>query len=130
MSEEKTILLVEDEPLLANLLRQRFEKEGLKVVLARDGEEALRALRDVKPDVILLDVILPKISGFELMETLRADPQLEKAPVIIISNLGQEGDMARGEKLGAVQYFVKAKVSIEELVNQVKNFLIKTDKSS
>jgi DNA-binding response OmpR family regulator len=120
---QKVVLLVEDEPLLANLLKQRLEKEGIKSILARDGEEGLRVLRETKPDLILLDIILPKISGFELMETLKVDPQLERAPIIIISNLGQESDVARGEALGAIQYFVKAKVSIEELIEHVKTFL-------
>ena len=123
MPEAKRILLVEDEPLLGNLLMQRLEKEGFAVVLARDGGEALARLRESKPDLILLDIILPKISGFELLETLQADPQFEKAPVIVISNLGQESDIARCQSLGAVQYFVKAKVSIEELVEYVKSFL-------
>ncbi|MBI2278923.1 MAG: response regulator [Candidatus Brennerbacteria bacterium] len=123
MAETKKILLVEDEPLLGNLLKQRLEKEGLEIVLARDGEEALARLREIKTDLILLDIILPKISGFELLETLQADPQFEKAPVIIISNLGQESDVARGEALGAIEYFVKAKVSIEELVEHIKTFL-------
>lgn len=123
MAETKKILLVEDEPLLANLLKQRLEKDGIEVTLARDGEEALARLRDSKPDLILLDIILPKISGFELMETLQADPQFERAPVIVISNLGQESDVARGAALGAIEYFVKAKVSIEELVEHVKTFL-------
>ncbi len=123
MAEIKRILLVEDEPLLGNLLKQRLEKEGFEIVLARDGEEALAKLRESKPDLILLDIILPKISGFELLETLQADPQFERAPVIVISNLGQESDVARGQSLGAIQYFVKAKVSIEELVEHVKTFL-------
>jgi DNA-binding response OmpR family regulator len=123
MAETRTILLVEDEPLLANLLKQRLEKEGITVILCRDGEEALKTLRETKPDLILLDVILPKISGFELMETLKADPQFEKAPIIIISNLGQDTDVQRGQELGAIQYFIKAKVSIEELVEHVKGFL-------
>jgi DNA-binding response OmpR family regulator len=123
MAETKRILLVEDEPLLGNLLKQRLEKEGFEIVLAHDGEEALAKLRESKPDLILLDIILPKISGFELMETLQADPQFERAPVIIISNLGQESDIARGQALGAIQYFVKAKVSIEELVEHVKTFM-------
>jgi DNA-binding response OmpR family regulator len=123
MADVKKILLVEDEPLLGNLLKQRLEKEGFEIVLAHDGEEALALLRESKPDLILLDIILPKISGFELLETLQADPQFERAPVIVISNLGQESDVARGTALGAVQYFVKAKVSIEELVEHVKTFL-------
>lgn len=123
MAETKIILLVEDELLLGNLLRQRLEKEGFTVLLNRDGEEALKTLRETKPSLILLDIILPKISGFELMETMKTDPQLERAPVIIISNLGQESDVARGQTLGAVQYFVKAKVSIEDLVENVKTFL-------
>lgn len=123
MPESNKILLVEDEPLLGNLLKQRLDKEGFEVILAHDGEEALARLRDTKPDLILLDIILPKISGFELLETLQADPQFEKAPVIIISNLGQESDVARGQSLGAIQYFIKAKVSIEELVEHVKTFL-------
>ncbi len=123
MEFKKNVLIVEDEPLLANLLKQRLEKEGIKVTVNRDGQEALRTLREMRPDLILLDLILPKISGFELMETLRADPQFEQAPIIVISNLGQESDMSRGQSLGAIQYFVKAKVSIEELVEKVKVFL-------
>lgn len=123
MAEQKTILLIEDEPLLGNLLKQRLEKEGIQVVLKRDGEEGLSALREFKPDLVLLDIILPKISGFEILENLKADPQLEKAPVIIVSNLGQDSDIARGQSLGAIQYFVKAKLSIEDLVEQTKLLL-------
>ncbi|MEK9194439.1 MAG: response regulator, partial [Patescibacteria group bacterium] len=124
-ANQKIILLVEDELLLANLLRQRFLKEGFKIVLARDGEEALKLLKDIKPDLILLDIILPKISGFELMQKLKEDPSIKSAPIVVISNLGQEGDIEKGQVLGAVGYFIKAKLSIEELVGQVKKFLEK-----
>mgnify|MGYP001578385390 CR=1 FL=1 len=123
MADMKKLLIVEDEPLLANLLKQRFEKEGIEVILARDGEEALNFLRTTRPDLILLDIILPKISGFELLETMSADPNIEKAPVIITSNLGQDSDVKRGQSLGVVEYFVKAKISIEDLVEHVKNVL-------
>ena len=127
MSDEKhqsSILIVEDEPLLGNLLRQRLEREGFKVTLARDGEEALNVLREMTPNLILLDIILPKISGFELMEKINSDPTLasNKAPIVIISNLGQESDVARGQTLGAIGYFVKAQLSIEDLVGRVKEF--------
>ena len=116
----KKILLVEDEPLLSNLLKQRLEKEGMEVVQAHDGQEALDFLRATKPDLIILDIILPKVSGFEFLLFLQSDPQLEIAPVIIASNLGQDTDMTKGKSLGAIQYFVKAKMSIEDLVGEVK----------
>jgi len=122
--EQKTALLVEDEPLLGNLLKARLEKEGIKVILAKDGEVALGILSQTKPDVILLDLILPKVSGFELMEKLNADSQLERAPIIIVSNLGQDSDILKGQSLGAVQYFIKAKLSIEDLVAQVKKIIM------
>lgn len=129
MSEEtkqSTILIVEDEPLLGNLLRQRLEREGFSVTLARDGEEALKILREKVPSLVLLDIILPKISGFELMEKINSDPMLanNKAPIVIISNLGQDSDVARGQTLGAIGYFVKAQLSIEDLVGRVKEFFI------
>lgn len=123
MPEQKSILLVEDEALLSNLLRQRLEKEGFKTLIARDGEEALKLLKENKPDLVLLDIIMPKISGFEFMERLREDPSVAKAPIIIISNLGQESDMEKGQTLGAAGYFVKARMSIDELVGKVKEFL-------
>lgn len=123
--EQKTILLVEDEPLLANLLKQRLEKENFKVLSASDGEEGLKILKSLQPDLILLDIILPKLSGFELMERLKSDPAFGKSPIVIISNLGQEGDVERGRMLGAIGYFVKAKMSIEDLVKRVKAFLVK-----
>ncbi len=123
MAEGAQILLVEDEPLLANLLKQRLEREGFGVAVARDGEEGLKLLREQRFSLLLLDIILPKISGFELMETMRADPQLGQVPVIIISNLGQDSDVAKGESLGAAAYFVKAKISIDELIEEVRKFL-------
>jgi len=121
----KKILLVEDEPLLANLLKQRLEKENFEVSPVHDGEEALNFLKTNKPDLILLDIILPKISGFELMEKLKDDPSVQSAPIVIVSNLGQESDIEKGQVLGAIGYFVKAKLSIEELVGQIKDFLSK-----
>ena len=125
MTEEKKIriLLVEDEPLLGNLLRQRLDHEGFVVELVRDGESALNMLHTNPPDLMLLDIILPKISGFELMEKVQADPTIQKVPIVIISNLGQESDLEKGQSLGAIGYFIKAKISMEDLVGQIKSFL-------
>ena len=121
------VLLVEDDPFLSSLLKNRLQKEGLEVTLAKDGEEALTSLKSGKPDLILLDLILPKKSGFEVMEEMRADPQMQfqELPIIIISNLGQPEDISRGQALGAIEYFIKAKTSIDELVEKIKGFLEK-----
>lgn len=123
MPDQKTVLLVEDEKFLSNLLKARLEAMGVKVIQIFDGSEAIKMLADLKPDLILMDIILPKISGFEIMEMINADPTLNKAPIVIISNLGQDGDIQKGKALGAIEYFIKAKVSIDELVKKIMSFL-------
>ena len=122
MNDKPTILLVEDDPFLSSILQLKLDKENFKTIRAADGEEALNILieQGIRPDVILLDLILPKKNGFEVLETIRQDPTLEKLPVIIISNLGQPSDIDRGKALGVIDYFVKAKLSVDELVNKVK----------
>jgi len=122
MNNKPTILLVEDDPFLSSVLRMKLEKESFKVVRAADGDEALNFLTEqgIKPDLILLDLILPKKNGFEVLEIIRQDPLLEKLPVIIISNLGQPSDIERGKALGVIDYFIKARLSVEELVNKIK----------
>jgi len=125
MENAVKILLVEDDPFLSNLLRVRLQKENIEVVLAKDGEEAVKKLTEVRPAVILLDLILPKKSGFEVLEHISTDPQLRDLPVIIISNLGQTSDIQRGKEFGAIEYFVKAKISIDDLILKIKEFLKK-----
>jgi len=131
MNNKPTILLVEDDPFLSSVLRMKLEKESFKVVRAADGDEALNFLieQGIKPDLILLDLILPKKNGFEVLETIRQDPLLEKLPVIIISNLGQPSDIERGKALGVIDYFIKARLSVEELVNKVKKQTEATEES-
>lgn len=121
---DKIIMIVEDEPLLGNLLKQKLERDGFKVIHSKDGEAALGVLKENKPDLLLLDVILPKISGFELLERINSDPVLSsnKPPTVIISNLGQESDVQRGQQLGAIGYFVKAQLSMDDLSEKVKEF--------
>ena len=117
------ILLIEDDPFLSSLLRNRILKEGFEVELVKDGDTALATLKKNKPDLILLDLILPGKSGFEVMEEIKADPQIPNIPIIIISNLGQDSDIARGKELGATDYLVKANISIDFLVGKVKEIL-------
>ena len=123
MEGTKKILLVEDEPMLSNLLRQRLEKENYRVITAHDGSEAVKILKQEKPDLILLDIILPKMSGFEVMEMMKSDPTIQAAPVVVVSNLGQDSDIEKGQSLGAIGYFIKANLSIEDLISKIKEFL-------
>lgn len=123
MDQEKKVLLVEDDKFLSSLLRSRLEREGIRVLYAENGEAALEILRNERPDLILLDIILPKKSGFEVLEEIKQNPLLQNSPVIIISCLGQESDISRGKELGAIEYFVKAQTSIDELVRKIKEFV-------
>lgn len=122
------ILVIEDDPFLANLLKLRLQKEQMEVISAIDGEDAIKKLNDIEPDLILLDLILPKKSGFEVLENISKNPSLRNKPVIIISNLGQTADIQKGKELGAVEYFVKAKISIDDLILKIKEFLNKSKK--
>ena len=121
VTPSKSVLVVEDDVFLSGLLVSRLEQAGLSVQKAMTGEEALKILRSgTIPSLILLDIILPEKSGFEVLEEIQADPNLQKAPVIITSNLGQESDIQKGKELGVEHYFVKAQTPIEELVAKVK----------
>ena len=117
------ILIVEDDPFLSSLLKTRLTKEGFEVVRAADGEQALAMLKEQKPNLMLLDLILPKKSGFEVLEAARADAETKSLPVIIISNLGQDDDIRRGKELGVLDYIVKARISLDDLVKKVHTAL-------
>ncbi len=118
----KKILLVEDDQFLGPLMKNRLAKEGFVLTWVVNGDEALAALKAGQFDLILMDIILPGYSGFEAMEKIVADPQCGKTPIIIISNLGQESDIARGKELGAVRYFIKAQTPIDELAARIQEF--------
>jgi len=118
------ILLADDQEAVRRLIGITLGEDEFELVYATDGEEALRVIRETKPDLVLLDLILPgKYDGFEVLQKMREDPTLDSRSVVIISNLGQESDMERVKQLGAVEYFVKAKTSIDDLVNRIKTLL-------
>lgn len=119
MAEGKKILIIEDEKFLSMILKSRFEREGFNVFQAVDGEEGLKMAQET-PDIILLDLIMPKVSGFEVLETMRTDPELSKIPVVVASNLGQESDIQKARELGVVDYYVKATTPVEDIVKMVK----------
>lgn len=126
----KKVLVIEDDRFLSSLMKARLEKEGFSTAQAFDGEQAYSFLKQEKPDLIILDLIMPKMSGFELLENISVDPQISQVPVMILSNLGQESDIQKVKRLGATQYFVKVKTSIDELVEKVKDLLVEENNTN
>lgn len=120
---KKKILVIEDEKTLRFLLNQTLAEEGFEVEEAIDGEEGIQKLKESKPDLILLDLLLPGIDGFEVLSRIKRDSDLESIPVIILSNLGQEEEVERGLKLGAIDYLIKAHFTLDEIALRVKKFL-------
>jgi DNA-binding response OmpR family regulator len=119
------LLLVEDDEFLQKILLAKFLKEGFDVVAASDGEKALESLKERPPQLVLLDLILPKMTGFDVLSDIRMDPATKDLPVIILSNLGQEEDIRRGKDLGALDFLVKADISVNDVVRKVKELYAK-----
>jgi len=119
----KKILIIEDEELIVDLLRKKLTIEGYAVSVARNGEEGLKLMRENKPDIILLDIIMPKKGGFEVMEEMQKDKELKKISVIVISNSGQPVELDRAQKLGAKDWLIKTEFNPQEVINKVKKQL-------
>jgi len=115
----KKILIIEDEKVLLELLASRMKKEGYNVEVAHDGEDGMKKIRDYRPDLILLDIVMPKKDGLEVMEELAADSELKKIPVIIVSNSGQPVEIEHIKKLGAKDWLVKTEFDPKEVVDKV-----------
>jgi DNA-binding response OmpR family regulator len=127
VSQAKRILLVEDDDALANTYVTRLEAEGFSVRRANNGEDALAAALDYRPDLVLLDVMMPKVSGFEVLDILRNTPDTANLKVIVLTALGQEGDKQRAAQLGADDYLVKSQVVISDVIARVKHHLSMDD---
>jgi DNA-binding response OmpR family regulator len=118
------ILLVEDDINLREIFDMRLQAEGYQTVTASDGEEALTVAMKEKPDLIIADIMMPKLSGFEMLETLKASPEMKDVKVIMMTALGQAEDRARGEKLGVIKYLVKSQVTLEDFVRVVRDVVV------
>lgn len=115
----KKILLVEDEEIMIDLLQKKLMKEGYEVSIARDGVEGLEKMREVKPDLILLDIVMPRMGGFEVMEEMQKFPELKKIPVIVISNSGQPVELDKAKELGAKDWLIKTEFDPKEVLEKV-----------
>lgn len=115
------VTIIEDEEILLDILKEKFSREHFEVSVARDGEEAVPVISEAKPDVILLDLVLPQKSGFQVLEELKADSELKRIPVMVLTNLGQEEEMRRALQLGAEDFIIKTQYPLNVIVEKVKN---------
>lgn len=115
----KKVLLIEDEEIISALLQRKLTQEGYDVSLARDGESGLKLMKKINPDIVLLDIIMPKKGGFEVMEEKNKDPELKKIPLIIISNSGQPVELDRAKELGAKDWLIKTQFDPQEVADKV-----------
>lgn len=119
----KKILFIEDESSLQKAIGEVLKQEGFEVSSALDGQEGLEKLKEERPDLILLDLILPKLDGFEVLKRIKVDPKIKNIPVIVLTNLEGSGDVEKALELGATTYLVKANYELADVVEKVKQTL-------
>lgn len=120
---KKKVLIVDDDSFLAGIYATKLDIEGFDVVSAKDGEEGLKALEKGLPDLILLDVLMPKLDGFETLKRIKQIPGAKDIPVIMLTNLGQKEDIEKGLEQGAIDYLIKAHFVPAEAVDKIKKVL-------
>lgn len=123
MGEGKVILLVDDDLTLREMYDDRLKAEGFDIIQASNGEEAIAKARETKPNIILLDVMMPKINGFDVLKQLKEDPDTKDIPVILLTALIQDVDRTQGKKLGAADYIVKSETMPGEVITKIKSVL-------
>ena len=118
-----SLLIVEDDEFVADAYARKLRREGFAVSLAKDGEEALRVMREHLPNLVLLDIMIPLKDGFQVLSEMRRDETLKKARVVVMSNLSQEKDISRAKELGALEYIVKSNVSLSEMASRIRKIV-------
>ncbi|HEY4510560.1 MAG TPA: response regulator [Candidatus Paceibacterota bacterium] len=121
--DKKSILLVEDDKFLRNLSMKKLSKEGYEIIVATDGEEAVKIAETKTPNLILLDIILPGIDGYEVLRRIKGNVKLKNIPVILFTNLGQKEDMEMGRSLGAEDFLLKAHFTLDEVLMKIKKYI-------
>jgi len=123
MAKKKKILIAEDDQSISAMYKAKIESNGYEAEVAENGEEALDAARKKNPDLIILDIMLPMLDGFSVLEELKADKKTEKIPVIMLTNLGTSEDVAKGKKMGAKDYLIKAELTPSSLAEKIREYL-------
>ena len=121
--KKKKVLVVEDDAAYANVYQRKLTKEGYEVVIEPNGEHVVRAVEREKPDLILLDLVLPGKNGFIVLQELRSRKEFDRIRIIIASNLGQDVDIEKAKSAGADDYFIKSNISVSEMIDRVKKVL-------
>ena len=121
--KEKKVLIIEDDLFLVRLYQLEFEKKGIKSIVASDGQSALEFLKQNPPHVIVLDIMLPGMSGFDVLAAMKQNPSWKDVPILIVSNLGQEQDIERAKSLGVSEYTVKANMKLVDVIAKVAGYL-------
>jgi len=125
MPQNIKILITEDDQFLQKILKIKMEKSGFIVMVAEDGEDALNKLKNEVPDIILLDMFMPKKSGIEVLKELKADERLKNIPVIMLSNLTQTEDVQKAMAMGASDYIIKSDIDINEIPDRISKYVSK-----
>ncbi len=119
------ILIIEDDTFISDMYRMKLESEGFNVRIAEDGKKGLEEVNREKPDLVLLDVVMPRMDGFGVLQTIKEDPEVQDVKVVLLTNLGQKESVEKGLELGALDYIIKAHFTPAEVVEKVKEILSK-----
>lgn len=122
-NDQKYIFIIDDDPFITDMYLLKFKEDNFRIEVSRDGREALKQIHEECPDLILLDIVMPVIDGFEILKEIKSDSVLEKVKVVLLTNLGQKEDVERGMELGADGYIIKAHFTPSEVVAKVKEIL-------
>jgi len=123
INNKPLILVAEDDTMYAKVYKNKLAKEGFEVIHAENGKVAVKLAKENKPDLILMDLIMPIMDGFAALKALKEDPSTKAIKVVILSNLGQDSDIEKAKEAGATEYLVKTNISINEMVEKVRQYL-------
>ncbi len=119
----KKILIIEDDSFLSEMYSTKLIQEGFETEIAVDGKQGMDKIKSIKPDLVLLDIVLPKMDGFEILENIKKDQELKNIPIVLLTNLGQKNEIEKGLSLGADEYIIKAHFTPTAVVAKVKDIL-------
>jgi len=119
----KKILIIEDDEFFRELIAKKLHNSGFEFSMSINGRDGIEKVKEEKPGLVFLDVLLPDVDGFEVLSKIREDKEISSTPVIILSNLGQKEDLDRGLKLGATDYLIKAQIDIDEIIEKIKKYI-------